>query len=157
MTRRIDVSFVLACTAAAHLIQKLQQDRLRRIVTLACASSLCVYGYGAHRAQRSLAYRGVALAGRGSKGSGQRPRLMNYGLTQMAKGDTGRAYEYFERARLLVPIYSLLEINLTVVAGIAHPAGLRRSLQQDCCRIRPEFQLARNNPSWSQSQLRRTP
>ncbi len=42
--------------------------------------------------------------------------LMNYGLTQMSKGQTARALEYFERALPLTPAYSVLEINL----GIAH-------------------------------------
>lgn len=44
--------------------------------------------------------------------------LMNYGLTQMAKGDYKRALDYFERAEILAPGYPTLEINL----GIAKAA-----------------------------------
>jgi tetratricopeptide (TPR) repeat protein len=43
--------------------------------------------------------------------------LMNYGLTQMAKGDYKRALDYFERAEILAPGYATLEINLGIVNG----------------------------------------
>jgi tetratricopeptide (TPR) repeat protein len=42
--------------------------------------------------------------------------LMNYGLTQMGKGETARALEYYQRATVFLPAYYALEINL----GIAH-------------------------------------
>ena len=44
--------------------------------------------------------------------------LMNYGLTRMARGDYQTARAYFERAALISPNYSTLEINL----GIVHDA-----------------------------------
>jgi len=44
--------------------------------------------------------------------------LMNYGLSKMAQGDYGTALNYFERATLFSPNYSLLQINL----GIAQSA-----------------------------------
>ena len=50
-----------------------------------------------------------------SPGSGR--VLMNYGLTQMAKGEYQRALDYFERAEVLAPGYATLEINLGVVNG----------------------------------------
>jgi protein O-mannosyl-transferase len=43
--------------------------------------------------------------------------LMNYGLTQMSKGDYLTALTYFERAETYTPAYSLLEINLGVDNG----------------------------------------
>jgi tetratricopeptide (TPR) repeat protein len=43
--------------------------------------------------------------------------LMNYGLTQMAKGDNARALEYFQRALAYTPDYYILEVNLGVVNG----------------------------------------
>lgn len=43
--------------------------------------------------------------------------LMNYGLTQMEKGDYRRALEYFERALLYTPAYYSLEINLGIANG----------------------------------------
>jgi tetratricopeptide (TPR) repeat protein len=42
---------------------------------------------------------------------------MNYGLTQMEKGELATAYDDFERARSLSPGYSLVEVNLGVVSG----------------------------------------
>src|SRR5262249_44792678 len=46
--------------------------------------------------------------------------LMNYGLTQMTKGDIPAAYEYFRKASLFTPNYSTLEINLGIAAGALH-------------------------------------
>jgi tetratricopeptide (TPR) repeat protein len=43
--------------------------------------------------------------------------LMNYGLTQMEKGDYRRAEDYFERAAVYTPEYSNLEINLGIANG----------------------------------------
>ncbi|MGK2856280.1 MAG: tetratricopeptide repeat protein [Thermoanaerobaculia bacterium] len=43
--------------------------------------------------------------------------LMNYGLTQMAAGRHAVAKSYFERALVLTPNYSTLQINLGVVEG----------------------------------------
>ena len=42
---------------------------------------------------------------------------MNYGLTQMQKGDLAAAYAHFERSRALNPNYSLIEINLGIASG----------------------------------------
>ncbi|HKV39432.1 MAG TPA: tetratricopeptide repeat protein, partial [Blastocatellia bacterium] len=50
--------------------------------------------------------------------------LMNYGLTQMDKGDYTTALEYFERAQSFTPAYSLLEINLGIAYG-----GLNRDAE----------------------------
>jgi tetratricopeptide (TPR) repeat protein len=50
---------------------------------------------------------------RKSPGNGR--ALMNYGLTLMAKGELPRARDYFERAALLTPNYSTLEINRGIV------------------------------------------
>lgn len=52
--------------------------------------------------------------------------LMNYGLTQMEKGDYRRALEYFERAAVFNPSYSFLEIN----RGIAN-AGLNQKAEAE--------------------------
>jgi tetratricopeptide (TPR) repeat protein len=43
--------------------------------------------------------------------------LMNYGLTQMEKGDYRRALDYFERAAVYTPEYSNLEINTAIANG----------------------------------------
>src|ERR1051326_5706235 len=76
-----------------------------------------MYAYGAHvrnevwRSEESL-WKDVTVKsphnGRG---------LMNFGLTQMAKGNSLAAYDYFQRATIYTPNYSVLEINLGVAAG----------------------------------------
>ncbi len=43
--------------------------------------------------------------------------LMNYGLTQMKKGEYQTALAYFDRAAAFTPNYSILEINLGIVNG----------------------------------------
>jgi len=44
--------------------------------------------------------------------------LMNYGLTQMEKGDTQRALDYFARAAAFTPNYPTLEINTGIAEGV---------------------------------------
>src|SRR5262249_848735 len=44
--------------------------------------------------------------------------LMNYGLSQMSKGEVGVALTYFQRAQQFVPNYAPLEVNLGIVLGI---------------------------------------
>lgn len=44
--------------------------------------------------------------------------LMNYGLTQLGKGETKRALDYFERALVYNPDYPPLEINLGIANGV---------------------------------------
>jgi protein O-mannosyl-transferase len=46
--------------------------------------------------------------------------LMNYGLTQMSKGEIPRALEYFQRAAFYNPNYYVLEVNLGVANGGLH-------------------------------------
>jgi tetratricopeptide (TPR) repeat protein len=45
--------------------------------------------------------------------------LMNYGLTQMARGRYSVALDYFQRALILNPNYYVLEINLGIATGAA--------------------------------------
>jgi tetratricopeptide (TPR) repeat protein len=49
--------------------------------------------------------------------------LMDYGLTQMNKGDYARALEYFERALPYTPNYPSLEINLGIAEGALADQG----------------------------------
>ena len=42
---------------------------------------------------------------------------MNYGLSQMAKGNYPVAQEYFEKALVLTPYYSTLHVNLAILKG----------------------------------------
>ena len=56
---------------------------------------------------------------------------MNYGLTQMAKGRYAVAKSCFERAALLTPNYSILEINRGVVEGaLGDPASAEQHFRR---------------------------
>jgi tetratricopeptide (TPR) repeat protein len=58
------------------------------------------------------------------KSPGNGRGLMNYGLTQMEKGDYQRALDYFERAAILDPSYAFLEINRGIAnGGLKHDAA----------------------------------
>lgn len=65
--------------------------------------------------------------------------LMNYGLTQMSKGDYGTALNYFEDALAYTPNYSLLEINLGIASG-----GLRKDAAAEA-HFRRALSLAPND------------
>jgi tetratricopeptide (TPR) repeat protein len=57
--------------------------------------------------------------------------LMNYGLTQMEKGQLETALDYFQRALPLAPNYSVLEINLGIVNGaLGRDAEAERHFQR---------------------------
>ncbi len=57
--------------------------------------------------------------------------LMNYGLTQMTKGDFRRASDYFERAAVLTPNYSTLEINRAIASSaLGDDAGAERHFRR---------------------------
>jgi len=51
------------------------------------------------------------------KSPGNGRALMNYGLTQMAKGEYPVARDYFYRAEPSLPFYPLLQINIGIVEG----------------------------------------
>jgi tetratricopeptide (TPR) repeat protein len=63
------------------------------------------------RTEESLWYDVTLKSPRNGRG------LMNYGLTQMQKGETHRALDYFERAATLLPSYYFLEINRGIANG----------------------------------------
>jgi tetratricopeptide (TPR) repeat protein len=114
------VGLVLAVSWAIALFLEDIWTSNRRIrpALLACALGvLALYGYGTHvrntvwRSEESL-WQDVV-----QKSPGNGRGLMNYGLTQLSKGDIAAAYDYFRRASFLTPNYSTLEINLGVAAG----------------------------------------
>ena len=63
--------------------------------------------------------------------------LMNYGLTQMAKGNYPRALDYFERALVLTPDYFVLEINLGVAYGATGKLDLAERHFQRALQLAP--------------------
>jgi tetratricopeptide (TPR) repeat protein len=113
------VGLVLAvCSAGAAFLEG-SPSTLRRRVALAGACCLLVaYAYGTHvrnevwRTEESLWHDVTEKSPRNGRG------LMNYGLTQLSKGNTIVANNYFEQAAALMPNYSTLEINRGVALGV---------------------------------------
>jgi protein O-mannosyl-transferase len=117
------IGLVLAFSwAIALLIMRYEafftHSRLARAVLgLLVAALLLGHAYGTYQrnevwsSQESLWYEATIR----SPGNGR--ALMNYGLTQMAKGKLDVALDYFKRALRLLPNYAVLHINLGVAYG----------------------------------------
>lgn len=92
----------------------------RGAVAGACALLLATAAWGAH--QRNIVWHtDESLWLDVTKKSPTNGRgLMNYGLSQMAAGRYTAALDYFTRALVYNPYYSVLEVNLGVVNGALH-------------------------------------
>ncbi len=126
------VGLALAVTWAVRLFLERKRERwashsIGRAAIL--GSGFCVLGalaYGAHarnvvwRSEESLWLDVTEKSPHNGRG------LMNYGLTQMTKGNIGGAYDYFQRAAVFAPNYPTLEVNLGVAAG-----ALRRDAEAE--------------------------
>ncbi len=99
----------------AKLDQKIKGYDL--IVTLTIFCLLALHAYGAHKrsevwnSKESL-WKDVTIK---SPNNGR--GLMNYGETQMSKGNYSTAEEYFKRANKLIPNYDILYINFGILYG----------------------------------------
>jgi len=108
------VGLVLSLVYSAAL---LIQPRARVAAAVACALILAVAAYGTRQRnvvwhnEESLWYDVTLKSPKNGRG------LMNYGLTQMEKGDYVRALNYFTRATEYSPDYYVLEINLGIANG----------------------------------------
>jgi len=101
----------------ALLIQKTTWSRRPVPLAVACGLILAVAAHGTwlrnivwHN-EESLWYDDTLKSPQNGRG------LMNYGLTQMEKGDYVRALSYFTRALEFSPDYYVLEINLGIANG----------------------------------------
>jgi uncharacterized protein (TIGR02996 family) len=98
-------------------------DKLRPWLLGAAVVLLCLYGIGVHarnavwRDEESLWRDDVQKSPHNGRG------LMNYGLTQMNKGDYATALDCFTRALIYTPDYPTLEINLGIVYGAMADRG----------------------------------
>lgn len=135
------VGLALAVSWAIHLLLERVSNRRPAVMPVAFAAAvllLSIYAYGAHvrnrvwRTDESLWLDDVQKCPHNGRG------LMNYGLSQMAKGAYPAALDAFQRALLYTPNYPLLETNL----GIVH-AALNRPVEAE-----QHFQRALNlNPA----------
>lgn len=110
------VGLTLAVVWSGSLLAR--RFHLRRAVVM-CLCVVAATGFAWGTRQRNIVWRtDEALWLDTTVKSPQNGRgLMNYGLTQMAKGEYPRALEYFERALTLTPNYYVLETNLAIVNG----------------------------------------
>lgn len=114
------VGLSLAVTWLAALALRRLPKLSPAAIAAAAACLLCAYGWGAHqrnqvwRTEESLWLDVTEKSPTNGRG------LMNYGLTQMAKGDYFRALVYLERALNYTPNYFTLETNLGIANGALH-------------------------------------
>ncbi len=116
------IGLVLAVVWGAWLTVESLAEHYRRTVvlraaTVAAFTLLALFAYGAHlrnrvwRSEESLWRDDVLKCPHNGRG------LMNYGLTQMEKGNYSVALDYFRRALVYTPNYPTLEINLGIILG----------------------------------------
>lgn len=103
------------CWAGYRLIHSYASSR--NTFAAVALLALPVYGYGAFQrnevwhSEESLWLDATIKSPKNGRG------LMNYGLTQMAKGSYARAIDYFKRAEQHTPHYSTLQVNLGIAFG----------------------------------------
>jgi tetratricopeptide (TPR) repeat protein len=109
--------------AFEFLLQRVSQPlTVRQVVLAGVLVLLAVYAFGTYRRNQvwrtdeSIWRDDIAKSPHNGRG------LMNYGLTQMAKGAYPAALDSFQRALLYTPNYPTLEINLGVVYGVMFQA-----------------------------------
>ncbi len=118
------VGLVLSLVYAAALLVRPFGSTKRRFATVTvCTLILAVAAHGTwlrnivwHN-EETLWYDVTIKSPRNGRG------LMNYGLTQMEKGDYVRALSYFTRALEYSPDYYVLEINLGIANGALNNDG----------------------------------
>ena len=105
-----------------------------RTLAIAAVGLVCVHVFATHERNEVWRSEATLWADVVAKSPGNGRAWMNYGLTQMGKGQFVAAKATFERAAGLVPDYSVLEINRGIVEGelgnqAAAERHFRRALQ----------------------------
>ena len=112
----LSASWLVALALIRWRESKRQKALYAAVISALASLVVLVYGYGAHvrnevwGSAESLWYDVTRKSPRNGRG------LMNYGLTQMAKGNLPAALEYYERSLEFLPHYAYTHINL----GILH-------------------------------------
>jgi tetratricopeptide (TPR) repeat protein len=110
------VGLSLAVAAAGALVVRKQRVPAN-VTAVACALVLAGFAWGAHErnkvwnTEESLWKDVTVKSPKNGRG------LMNYGLTQMAKGNYPGALDSFQHALVYNPNYYILEINLGIALG----------------------------------------
>jgi protein O-mannosyl-transferase len=109
-----------AALAIQRWIEKSPEKRAAIIHTVQVVSALILVAYALGTWKRNQVWRNEeALFYDVSIKSPENGRgLMNYGLTQMEKGETKKALDYFIRAAAFTPNYPILEVNTGIAYGV---------------------------------------
>lgn len=107
---RIFFAYIGLVLAAAYSVN-------RRLLAAAAVIVLLVHGVSTYARNKVWRSEETLWADVVAKSPGNGRAWMNYGLTQMAKGQYSDAKASYERAATLVPNYSTLEINRGIVEG----------------------------------------
>jgi tetratricopeptide (TPR) repeat protein len=118
----------------------LKSSSVRALIIIISLLILSGYAYGTYqrnkvwRTEESLWYDVTIKSPDNGRG------LMNYGLSQMSRGNYQKALEYFERSLILTPYYSYLHVNLGILKGAMNqPVEAERYFKN-------ALQYAPNNP-----------
>lgn len=121
------------------------ETQRRRIVTLSCTVLviiLCGHAWGTHQ-RNKVWLDGESLWWDVTQKSPQNGRgLMNYGLTQLGKGRTEVARDYFETAKRYTPNYHTLEVNLGVVYDALGDAKRAEGHYKRALQLSPRYAAA---------------
>ena len=98
-----------------HLI--LKNSIVRVLIIVFALGILGGHAYGTHQRNKVWHTAESLWYDVTKKSPGNGRGLMNYGLSQMAKGNYPVAQEYFEKALVLTPYYSTLHVNLGILKG----------------------------------------
>jgi protein O-mannosyl-transferase len=119
------VGLMLSVTWAAALgvqkwIEKSPEKRAAIIRTVQVVSVLILVAYALGTWKRNQVWRNeeALFYDVSIKSPANGRGLMNYGLTQMEKGDTKKALDYFIRAAVFTPNYPILEVNTGIAYGV---------------------------------------
>src|SRR5947209_8594540 len=123
--------------AAALLVARL--DRQRTKIAATCAVMLFLFANGYATFQRNKVWKSEETLWHDVviKSPGNPRGLMNYGNTLMAKGDYEGALDYFHRAQILSPQYSVLLINLAIAEDATKQSAAAEQHFKDALRLAP--------------------
>jgi tetratricopeptide (TPR) repeat protein len=139
---RIFFPYVGACLAFAWWLKRYGVPWLARVTAssdretavVCCVVILAAHAAGTHARNRTWKTEESLWLDVTEKSPQNGRGLMNYGLTQMSRGNYALARQYFDRAEILTPNYPTLEINQGVVTGamgdqVTAEGHFRRALQ----------------------------
>jgi Flp pilus assembly protein TadD len=131
------IGLVIAIAGAAALVLTRRQSAAATALVVIASLILCASGYATF--QRNKVWRTEETLWRDvTIKSPQNSRgLMNYGNTLMAKGDYNGALDYFHRALVLAPQYSVLFVNLAIAEGATNQTALAEQHFKEAMRLAP--------------------